>query len=78
VTTTGTDGWHAVAILGGMTQPGAPQLACPLCGNNSFDREEGRLDSKWGVTSHRLTLMICQRCRYILHFYDRHSIFDFD
>jgi len=25
-----------------------------------------------------MTLLICQQCRFVLHFYDRHSIFDFD
>ncbi|MGN9837591.1 hypothetical protein ACTMTI_05665 [Nonomuraea sp. H19] len=55
-----------------------PQLACPLCHGTEFQQEEGRLDSRWGITSHRMTLMICMRCRYILHFYDKHSIFDFD
>jgi predicted nucleic-acid-binding Zn-ribbon protein len=62
-----------------MTMPSQPAaLACPLCRNQEFQREEGRLDSKWGVTSHKMVLMICTRCRYILHFYDKHSIFDFD
>jgi RNA polymerase subunit RPABC4/transcription elongation factor Spt4 len=55
-----------------------PQLACPLCQSTDFQQEEGRLDSKWGLTSHKMTLLICTNCRYILHFYDRNSIFDFD
>ncbi|MCL4162816.1 UNVERIFIED_CONTAM: hypothetical protein GTU68_006874 [Idotea baltica] len=25
-----------------------------------------------------MTLKICSQCRYVLHFYDRQSIFDFD
>ena len=60
-----------------MTTPAHPQLACPLCHGIEFDRQQGRLDSRWGFTSHRMTMMICRRCRYILHFYDSHSIFDF-
>ncbi|MER6826772.1 hypothetical protein ABT352_12355 [Streptosporangium sp. NPDC000563] len=55
-----------------------PELACPLCRGTEFRKETGRLDSRWGITSHRLTLMICERCRYILQFHDKHSIFDFD
>jgi len=51
---------------------------CPLCGSHSFDKEEGRLDSKWGFTSHKVILLICNRCQFVLHFYDGHSIFDFD
>ncbi|GAA0842224.1 hypothetical protein ACFQVD_20605 [Streptosporangium amethystogenes subsp. fukuiense] len=54
------------------------KLSCPLCHGTEFQKEKGRLDSRWGVTSHRVTLMICARCRYILQFYDKHSIFDFD
>ncbi|MGH3647724.1 MAG: hypothetical protein ACRDTM_11200 [Micromonosporaceae bacterium] len=63
-----------------MTQPpgNAPALACPLCRNQEFQQEVGRSDSRWGITSHRMTLMICTRCRYVLHFYDKRSIFDFD
>ena len=53
-----------------------PALRCPLCGGEQFQREESRQDSRWGFTSHRMTLMICQRCRYVLHFYDEHSIFN--
>ncbi|MBV9789981.1 MAG: hypothetical protein JOZ51_17465 [Chloroflexi bacterium] len=51
---------------------------CPLCENQEFQQEEGRLDSRWGFTTHRLTLLICTNCRYILQFYDKHSIWDFD
>lgn len=51
---------------------------CPLCDNQEFQQEEGRLDSRWGFTTHRLTLLICTNCRYILQFYDKHSIWDFD
>jgi C4-type Zn-finger protein len=53
-------------------------LTCPLCENTTFRREESRQDSRWGFSSHRMTLMVCERCRYVLHFYDEHSIFDFD
>jgi predicted nucleic-acid-binding Zn-ribbon protein len=51
---------------------------CPLCGGQQFQQEEGWLDSRWGFTTHRITLLICQRCQYILQFYDKHSIWDFD
>lgn len=56
----------------------APVLTCPLCQGTEFQQEESRQDSRWGFTSHRMTLKICQRCRYVLHFYDTHSIFDMD
>ena len=51
---------------------------CPLCGGQEFQKEEGRLDSKWGVTSHKLILLVCQQCRFVMHFYDKRSIWDFD
>lgn len=61
-----------------MNTMGKPQLQCPLCQTTEFQQEEGRLDSRWGITSHRMTLMVCVNCRFVLHFYDKHSIFDFD
>ena len=51
---------------------------CPLCGGGRFSVEEGRLDSKWGITSHRVTLLICVNCKFILHFYEGNSVWDFD
>jgi len=33
-------------------------LRCPLCGNLELDREEGRIDSRWGVTSHKVVMMV--------------------
>lgn len=57
---------------------GRRRPACPLCGGRSFTSEEGRLDSKWGFTSHRVILLVCERCRFVLHFYEGNSIWDFD
>lgn len=51
---------------------------CPLCGGRSFRQEEGRLDSLWGLTSHKLLLLVCERCRFVMHFYRENSIWDFD
>jgi len=51
---------------------------CPLCGNQSFRREQGRLDSRWGFTTHKLTLLICNRCQFVMQFYDGHSVWDFE
>jgi hypothetical protein len=59
-------------------QQGVPALTCPLCRGMDFQQETARSDSRWGFTSHRMTLLVCRRCRYVLHFYDKHSIFDFD
>jgi hypothetical protein len=54
------------------------RLVCPLCEGTSFDRQKGRMDSRWGLTSHKLVLMICQRCGLVLQFSAGRGIFDFD
>lgn len=54
------------------------QLTCPLCGCTEFQREEERTEGRWGFSTHVSILMICMRCRHILSFYDRRSIFDFN
>jgi uncharacterized protein len=33
-----------------------PVLKCPLCSGTEFDRQQGRMDSRWGITSHKLVL----------------------
>jgi C4-type Zn-finger protein len=55
-----------------------PELRCPLCQGTTFEREEERTDSRWGFSTHVKTLLVCDRCRYVLTFYDTNSIFDFD
>ncbi len=51
---------------------------CPLCGNDQFQREEGKIDSKWGVTAHKVILLICTRCGHVLLFSEGRTIWDFD
>jgi uncharacterized protein len=51
---------------------------CPICGNNTFRQERGKIDSQWGITAHQVTMLICDRCSYVLQFYDGNTIFDFD
>ncbi len=58
--------------------PRSRRPTCPMCGGQSFSQEEGKLDSKWGITAHRVRLLICDRCRFVLTFYEGNSIFDFD
>jgi hypothetical protein len=55
-----------------------PLMKCPLCGGTAFERQRGRMDSRWGLTSHKLVLMICQRCRLVLQFSAGRGIFDYD
>jgi hypothetical protein len=59
-------------------ESGANVPTCPLCGNQTFQREEERTDSRWGLTTHVKILLICERCRFVLTFYDHNSIFDFE
>ncbi|UCE97092.1 MAG: hypothetical protein JSV51_07735 [Candidatus Bathyarchaeota archaeon] len=54
------------------------RLMCPLCQNTNFERQEGKMDSKWGFTAHKITLMICRNCRFIMSFSKGRSIWDFD
>jgi hypothetical protein len=30
------------------------------------------------MTAHRITLLICERCQFVLQFYDGNTIWDFD
>jgi hypothetical protein len=32
----------------------------------------------WGFTAHRVLMLVCERCSYILTFYEGNTIFDFD
>ncbi len=54
------------------------QLTCPLCGGKDFEKQEGKIDSKWGVTAHKVTLMICRNCQFIMSFSKGRTIWDFD
>jgi hypothetical protein len=55
-----------------------PVLKCPLCGGVQFDQQRGRMDSRWGLTSHKLVLKICKTCGLVLQFSAGRGIFDFD
>ncbi|MBU7004354.1 MAG: hypothetical protein HXS50_02220 [Theionarchaea archaeon] len=54
------------------------QLKCPLCGSYNFEKQEGKMDSKWGLTAHRVTLMICSNCKFVMTFSKGRTIWDFD
>jgi hypothetical protein len=55
-----------------------PVLRCPLCGGTEFETQRGRLDSRWGFTTHKVVMQICQRCGLVLQFSAGRGIFDFD
>ena len=44
----------------------------------NFHKEEGKMDSKWGFTAHKITLMVCNTCMFIMSFSKGRTIFDFD
>ena len=55
------------------------QPACLWCKSTAgFNVEEGRLDSKWGMTSHKVKMFICRSCGFVHTFGQGRSIFDFD
>lgn len=51
---------------------------CPICGRDEFRREAGKIDSEWGITAHRVDILVCLACGYVLLFYQGNTIFDFD
>jgi hypothetical protein len=59
-------------------QTARQQLRCPICGGVEFDREQGRIDSRWGFTSHKIVMMVCRTCGLVLQFSAGRGIFDFD
>lgn len=46
----------------------AHELVCPVCQGTSFTEEEGRIETRWGMSNHVLTMRVCQRCSYVLFF----------
>lgn len=48
---------------------GDREVVCSLCGGGSFREEEGRMDTLWGMASHKFTIRICERCGHTLFFY---------
>lgn len=54
------------------------KLTCPLCKNEEFDKEKGKIDSAWGITAHNVNINICKKCGYVLLFGKGRTFFDFD
>lgn len=50
-------------------------LACPICGGRDFDEQTSREDSRWGMTTMRLRMLICRRCAYVMQFALGRSLF---
>jgi predicted nucleic-acid-binding Zn-ribbon protein len=47
------------------------ELVCPVCSNREFREEEGRVPA--GIGHHRLTMMICTQCNYVMPFYKKRT-----
>lgn len=46
----------------------ARELVCPVCRGTTFSEEEGKIETRWGMSNHVLTMRVCQRCSYVLFF----------
>lgn len=44
-------------------------LTCPVCSGVSFTEEEGKIETRWGMSKHVLTMKVCQGCGHVLFFY---------
>ena len=56
-------------------------LRCIHCGNSgihNFKQDEGKLDSKWGMTAFKVIILTCNACGHIELFNKGRTIFDFD
>ena len=52
----------------GRPRPGSG-VTCPLCGGGSFREEEGKVETRWAMGHHILTMKVCQGCSHVLFFY---------
>ncbi|HEY3162985.1 MAG TPA: hypothetical protein VGJ71_01425 [Candidatus Limnocylindrales bacterium] len=52
--------------------------ACPVCSHRQYRQEKGKIDSAWGMTAHRVEILICENCGYILLFSEGRTLWDFD
>jgi uncharacterized protein len=60
-------------------EPRAPRRPrCPLCSGSEFQHERGKIDSQWGMTAHKVDMLVCRTCGHVLLFYEGNTIFDFD
>ncbi|WP_420113893.1 hypothetical protein [Pseudactinotalea sp.] len=49
--------------------PDRVELQCPVCNGTSFREEEGKVETRWGMSKHVLTMRVCQSCAHVLFFY---------
>ena len=52
-----------------------PALKCLFCDGTEFDRESGSIQGSWqGVTRHRVILMVCRKCAFIMPFQEGRTL----
>lgn len=55
------------------------KLICPLCKGKEFKQEQGKIDSHWGFSAHKVGMMICNKCSHIMLFSKGNTFWgDFD
>lgn len=42
--------------------------ACPMCQGREFRKESGKIDGDWGFSQHRVRILCCLRCGYVMLF----------
>jgi len=67
-----SNGWKVICLAE------KRHLVCPLCQGTDFEKQEGKMDSKWGFTAHKIVMMVCRNCQFIMSFSKGRTIFDFD
>lgn len=50
-------------------------VVCTQCGNQRFEQEVAKSESRWGMTQHRTLLFVCVDCSHIESFYSDRVIF---
>ncbi len=55
------------------TITGGHQLECPVCHGTSFTQETGRMEGRYGYSTHIIDMMICSTCNYVFCFYSQDS-----
>ena len=56
-------------------------MHCTHCGSqgqSNFRKDEGKIDSKWGMTAFGVVIMTCNQCGHVELFNKGRTIFDID
>lgn len=50
-------------------------MTCTQCGTTTFWHETAKTESRWGITQHKTTLLVCTNCSHIESFYENRVVF---